>query len=375
MRDLSLTYQYSSFGVPGLGLKRGLGDDLVIAPYATALAAMVDPPAAARNLTRLAGEGALGRYGYYEALDYTPARMPEGSRVAIVYAFMAHHQGMTVVALADALLHGEMRRRFHAEPLMQAAELLLQERRPREVMESYPRAEKSVAESTRDLHVPAPRYIRSPHTPTPETQLLSNGRYTVMLSAAGSGYSRCQELGVTRWREDPTRDNWGSYVYVRDLDSGLVWSAGYQPTAVEPDSYDVTFTEDRATITRRDDDVMTTLDVVVSTEDDAEVRRVTIGNVSRAERHIELTSYAEIVLATPASDTAHPAFSKMFVEPSSMRNLGRFSRRAHVAHPMSRNSGPRTSPSSKAGLRSLRSSRPIGRVSSVGVATHAARLR
>ena len=314
VRDLLLTYQYSSFGVPGLGLKRGLGDNLVIAPYATALAAMVDPPAAARNLTRLAGEGALGRYGYYEALDYTPARTPEGSRVAIVYAFMAHHQGMTVVALADALLQGEMRRRFHAEPLMQAAELLLQERRPREVMESYPRAEKSTpSESTRDLHVPAPRYIRSPHTPTPETQLLSNGRYTVMLSAAGSGYSRCQELGVTRWREDPTRDNWGSYVYVRDLDSGRVWSAGYQPTAVEPDSYDVTFTEDRATITRRDDDVMTTLDVVVSTEDDAEVRRVTIGNLSRAERHIELTSYAEIVLATPASDTAHPAFSKMFV--------------------------------------------------------------
>jgi cyclic beta-1,2-glucan synthetase len=180
-------------------------------------------------------------------------------------------------------------------------------------MESYPRAENRPSESTRDLHVPAPRYIRSPHTPTPETQLLSNGRYTVMLSAAGSGYSRCQELGVTRWREDPTRDNWGSYVYVRDLHSGRLWSAGYQPTAVQPDSYDVTFTEDRATITRRDDDVMTTLDVVVSTEDDAEVRRVTIGNISRAERHIELTSYAEIVLATPASDTAHPAFSKMFV--------------------------------------------------------------
>src|SRR5262249_12545895 len=146
VRDLALTYQYSSFGVPGLGFKRGLGDNLVIAPYATALAAMVDPPAAARNLAQLADEGALGRYGYYEALDYTPVRTPSGSRVAIVYAFMAHHQGMTVVALADALLQGEMRRRFHAEPVMHATELLLQERRPREVIAAYPRPERASAE-------------------------------------------------------------------------------------------------------------------------------------------------------------------------------------------------------------------------------------
>jgi cyclic beta-1,2-glucan synthetase len=314
VRDLAMTYQYSSFGVPGLGFKRGLGENLVIAPYATALAAMVDPPAAARNLARLAEIGALGRYGYYEALDFTPVRTPEGHGVAIVYAFMAHHQGMTIVALADALLNGEMRRRFHAEPLMHATELLLQERRPRDVIAAYPRAERvSASEATRDLNLPAPRRIRSPHTPAPETQLLSNGRYTVMLSAAGSGYSGCNDVAVTRWREDPTRDPWGSYIYVRDLDRGRIWSAGYQPTATEPDWYEVTFTEGRATIARRDDDVLTTLDVVVSSEEDAEVRRVTIASTSKSQRHIELTSYSEVVLAPQAADVAHPAFSKMFV--------------------------------------------------------------
>ena len=132
-RDLEFTYQYSNFGVPGLGLKRGLGENNVVAPYATALAAMVDPLAAARNFARLESVGARGRYGFYEALDYTPIRVPEGQNFAIVRAFMAHHQGMTIVAVADALLDGAMRARFHAEPVVQATELLLQERTPRDV--------------------------------------------------------------------------------------------------------------------------------------------------------------------------------------------------------------------------------------------------
>ncbi len=131
-RDKELTYQYSNFGVPGLGFKRGLGEDVVIAPYATALAAMVDPAAAAANFTRLAGIGGLGHYGFYEALDFTPSRLPDGQARAVVRAYMAHHQGMTIVALANALLDGVMRTRFHAEPMIQATELLLQERTPRD---------------------------------------------------------------------------------------------------------------------------------------------------------------------------------------------------------------------------------------------------
>jgi cyclic beta-1,2-glucan synthetase len=314
VRDLEFTYQYSSFGVPGLGLKRGLGNTVVIAPYATALAAMVDPTAAVQNFARLASVGARGRYGYYEALDYTPARVPAGTNVAIVRAFMAHHQGMTVVAIADTLLGGEMRERFHAEAIVRATELLLQERRPREVMVPYPHTERAaLRDAAHELHLPSPRRIHSPHTAVPETQLLSNGRYTVMLSAAGSGYSSWKDLAITRWREDPTCDDWGSYVYLRDVDSGEVWSAGYQPSGVEPDSYDVSFTEDRATITRMDGDLVTILEVLVSTEDDAEVRRVTIGNAGSVDRTIEITSYVELVLAPAAADIAHPAFSKMFV--------------------------------------------------------------
>ncbi|MBI2466412.1 MAG: hypothetical protein HYV62_01090 [Candidatus Rokubacteria bacterium] len=314
-RDLELTYQYSNFGVPGLGLKRGLSEDVVVAPYATALAAMIDPGAAARNLRRLADAGARGPYGFYEALDYTGTRLPEGRQVAVVRAYMAHHQGMSLVAIANVLHDGAVRARFHAEPIVQATELLLQERTPRDVAVARPWAEEvKAAADVRALVPPVLRRFTSPHDPTPRAHLLSNGRYVVMVTAAGSGYSRWRGLAVTRWREDVTRDSWGTYVFLRDAESGEVWSAGFQPSGVEPDSYDVAFSEDRAEIVRRDGAMSTTLEVIVSPEDDAEVRRVSLTNLGTRPREIELTSYAEIVLAPPAADAAHPAFSNLFVQ-------------------------------------------------------------
>ena len=323
VRDLELTYQYSNFGVPGLGLKRGLGESAVVAPYATALATMVDPGAAMKNFARLARLGALGRYGFYEALDFTRTRLPEGKDVAVVRAFLAHHQGMTVVAIANALLDAQMRTRFHAEPIVQATELLLQERTPRDVAEVQIRAEAvKTGAAIRDLKLSTVRRLRSAQDVTPEAHLLSNGRYAVMLTAAGSGYSRWRDLAVTRWREDATRDDWGAYVYLRDVQNGEVWSAGYQPSGVEPRSYNVAFSEDRAEFVRRDGTITTTLEILVSPEDDAEVRRVTLANAGIRARDIELTSYSELVLATPAADATHPAFSKLFVQTEYLAKLG-----------------------------------------------------
>ncbi len=217
-RDLEQTYQYSSFGVPGLGLKRGLSEDVVVAPYATALGAMIQPEAAVRNFARLAHAGASGRYGFREALDYTPRRLPEGASVAIVKSYMAHHQGMALVAIGNVLNDRAMVERFHADPIVEATELLLQERMPRDVLVARPRAEevKSAAD-VRDLVPPVLRRFTSPHDAIPRTHLLSNGRYAVMVTAAGSGYSRWGDVAVTRWREDVTRDSWGSYLFLRDM--------------------------------------------------------------------------------------------------------------------------------------------------------------
>jgi len=314
-RDLELTYQYSNFGVPDLGLKRGLGANRVIAPYATALAAMVDPVAAVANLRRLAASGVRGSYGFYEAVDFTPARIQEGEDFALVRAYMAHHQGMTIVAIANAVFDGAMRARFHAEPIIQATELLLQERVPREVPTARPGAtEVHSATRTEEEDLTGGRKIVSVHLSPPATLLLSNGRYAVMLTAAGSGYSRWGDMAITRWREDATCDDSGAYIFLRDVHSGAVWSAGYQPTGAEPDEYSILFNEERAEIVRRDGALTTVLEVLVSEEDDAEVRRVSITNAGRRSREIEITSYAELALGAQGADVAHPAFAKLFVE-------------------------------------------------------------
>jgi cyclic beta-1,2-glucan synthetase len=321
-RDLEMTYQYSNFGVPGLGLRRGLSDDVVVAPYATALAAMIDPAAAARNFRRLVDAGGSGAYGFYEALDYTPSRLPENALVAVVRAYMAHHQGMSLVALDNVLHGGIMRARFHTELLVQATDLLLQERTPRDVPVARPPAEEVMAiGDAREFVPPVVRRFTTPHGTLPRTHILSNGRYAVMVTAAGGGYSRWRGIAVTRWREDVTRDAGGTYVYLRDAHSGQVWSAGYQPAGREPDRYEVVFSEDRTKIARQDGSIITTLDVLVSPEDDAEVRRVSVMNLGTRTREIELTSYAEVVLVPPAADAAHPAFSNLFVQTECVPDL------------------------------------------------------
>ncbi len=314
-RNFEFTYQYSNFGVPGLGLKRGLSANTVIAPYATGLATMVDPTAAAENYRALAAIGALGSYGYCEAIDFTPGRVPVGETFAIVRNYMAHHQGMTIVAIADALLGGEMRRRFHRESIIAAVELLLQERHPREATAIQIRAEEvKAATEVRIVAPQTPRRTDTPHTAAPQIQILSNGRYSVMLTNAGSGYSRWNELSVTRWREDRTLDDWGSYIYLRDTQANRIWSAAYQPTRVEPDAYAANFSEDRVEFVRRDRTIATTTEILVSAESDAEVRRVSLANMGGMRRDVEVTSYAEIVLGPGAADQAHPAFSKLFVQ-------------------------------------------------------------
>jgi cyclic beta-1,2-glucan synthetase len=318
-------YQYKAFGVPGLGMKRGLADELVVAPYATALAALVHPTAAAANLRRLAGDGLLGAYGYYEAVDYT-ARQPEGldagstrpgaarRRGAIVRTYLAHHQGMTISAIAGALTGNRMVERFHADPRVQATELLLQERVPRHAAVMRPRPDEE-ARIASPLPPPAAvRRFRSPHTAFPHAQFLSNGNYTTVVTNAGGGTSFCRGRAVTRWRQDPTLDPGGQYLYLRDVRGGRVWSATHHPTGRDGTDDVVAFTMEKATFLRREDEIGTQLDVAVSPEDDVEVRRLSVTNHGDRARELEVTSYAEIVLASNADDLAHPAFGKLFIE-------------------------------------------------------------
>jgi len=318
--DAQLDYQYQAFGVPGLGFKRGLGEELVIAPYATVMALMVAPRAACTNLQRLAHEGQLGRFGFFEAVDYTAARLAPRETKATVRSFMAHHQGMSLLSLDYLLCDRPMQRRFLGDPALRATELLLQERVPRAPAIFPHPAEAAAAREGAGDGGHELRFFTSPSTPAPEVQLLSNGRYHVAMTNAGGGYSRWGDIAVTRWREDSTRDVWGTFGYLRDLSNGEFWSFAHQPTLRRADRYEAIYSAGRAEFRRRDGDIETHTEISVSPEDDAELRRVTITNHGRTARTIELTSYAEVVLNAHAADVAHAAFSNLFVQTELVRS-------------------------------------------------------
>ncbi|MBI4756557.1 MAG: cyclic beta 1-2 glucan synthetase [Betaproteobacteria bacterium] len=316
--DVHLNYQYRAFGVPGLGLKRGLAEDLVVAPYASVLALMVAPEAACLNLQRLAAAGAEGQFGFHEAIDYTPARQRRGESHAMVRSYMAHHQGMSLLALAYLLLDRPMQKRFESDPLLQGTLLLLQERIPKASAFYAHTAELTGIRAGAGTPEMPIRVLDNPNTPVPEVQLLSNGRYHVMVTNSGGGYSRWKDLAVTRWREDGTRDPWGTFCYLRDVASASTWSTAHQPTLRRAQHYEAIFSEGRAEFRRRDRgdgfDFDTHTEIAVSPEDDIELRRVRITNRSGTRRTIEVTSYAEVVLAAPDADALHPAFSNLFVQ-------------------------------------------------------------
>jgi len=315
--DRHMAYQYRAFGVPELGLKRGLADDRVVAPYASAMALMVLPKEACTNLERMDREGLVGRYGLYEAVDYTPNRVPTGQSRAVVKSFMAHHGGMTLLSLARVLLNQPMQRRFMSDPEMRSSSGLLHERIPaargaerlHSAQTAIPdRDEKAIAAEavTREYHVT--------DLPVPEVHLLSNGRYSMVVSHVGGGFSMWNGLALTRWREDVTRDAWGTFFYVRNLDQGSVFSTTYQPTCRKLDRYEAVFSQGQAEFRAAQDDLQVHTRIAVSPEDDIELRRMTISNLSNRKATVELTSYLEPVLTDPRAEAVHPGFSNLFVQ-------------------------------------------------------------
>lgn len=312
--DAQQNYQYHAFGVPGLGLRRGLADDMVIAPYATLMALMVVPQKAYENLVNLEKIGARGEYGFYEALDYTPSRLANGQQYAVVRSWMAHHQGMAFQALSHLLLNAPMVDRFMSCPAFQSARLLLQERTPDAIELYSPRRHFESHEGA----LPSARYEAREFTGVgnlpPEVQLLSNTRYHLMVTQSGGGYSHWNDLALTRWRSDTTCDDQGTFCYISDPKTGDVWSNAWQPLGGPVSQYHVIFTDASAEFRRTEGTLSIKTEIVVSPEDDIELRRVTLLHRGRQPRTLELTTYAEVVLAYAASDLAHPAFSKLFVQ-------------------------------------------------------------
>jgi cyclic beta-1,2-glucan synthetase len=319
--DANQNYQYRAFGVPGLGFKRGLGEDLVVAPYASMLALSIRPQALMENIDLLSTLGMQGTYGFYEAIDFTPSRVPLGKEAAIVKSFMAHHQGMILLALANHFSQGIMVKRFHEDSQIQSVELLLQEMVPQEIVTQEPHSEEARATRPFRAQVSVTGWHAPVFSAVPQMNILSNGRFHTFISSSGGGYSRWEGLDLTRWRADPTLDSYGTWIYIQDQENGDLWSAGYQPTATKPDSQEVFFYPHMVEFRRRDGEISTTMEVTVPPQIDIEIRTVTLMNQGDRPRRFRISSYAEVILSAQATDARHPAFNKLFIESEYLPDL------------------------------------------------------
>ncbi|KGM97083.1 NdvB [Clostridium botulinum] len=318
--DVSMNYQYKAFGIPGIGLKRGLKDELVISPYSTVMALQVDLNSSINNIVRLIKDGVEGRYGLYEAVDYTKDRLPKDVRSAIVKCFMVHHEGMSLMALDNVLNNNIFRERFHSSPKVKSAEVLLQEKVPNRII--YEREQKfQPTENKQDNpNIISRRFITS-KTTIPKIQLMSNGNYSMMITNSGSGYGKREDMTIYRWKKDVTLDASGMFFYVKDIKNDYYWSTTYEPCKKENDSYEVIFSQYKAEFKNKEEDILAYTEITVSNEDDAEIRRITLTNNGNEPKVLEITSYCEVTLAPFDADIVHPAFSNLFIRTEFLQEL------------------------------------------------------
>ncbi len=317
-QDHSLAYQYSPFGVPRLALRRTPASDKVVAPYATLLATMLSPKPAIANLRRMELLNARGEYGFMDAIDFTEARQPHLERFSVVKNYMAHHQGMTLVALCNVLCSRAPQRWFAQTPLVAAYDTLLHERCPRQIVSSAnPRRTPASTDNASNSAFQS-RAINPQAPQWQPTHLLSNGRYSVALRPNGAGVSRWQQgntrINISRWRDDLLRDAYGSFIYLRTGSEVQAYSVTARPAPHPQWRYNCCFMADRVQFDAASHQLKATTTVLVSPEDDTELRTIVITNLLDVAVTYEVVSCFEVVLAEASADEAHPAFSNLFID-------------------------------------------------------------
>ena len=315
--DINLNYQYKALGVPWLGLKRGLLDDTVISPYSTMLALMVKPVLAYKNLKELLKYDMLGQYGFYEAIDFTPGRLKllNGEKnFAQIKSYMAHHQGMSLVAINNVINDFIMQERFHSNVYVKAAEFLLQEKVPGSIIYTKDSKEKVVAPKKVYFEsVDTDRFIEVKDNVIPSFNILTNGSYAVRINDRGINSTQFRNISVSRYRSNYLREFYGQTFYIKKLDTGEIWSPSYKPYFKKPDKYFVSFSGDKAKFVRRDNDIETNYEIVVATEDNADIRRISIINHGDSPADFEITSFTELVVGDQNADISHRAFYGLFI--------------------------------------------------------------
>ena len=314
--DINQNYQYKAFGVPGIGLKRGLGENLVISPYSAIMTLPYKTNNAIENLRNIKEIGAYGKYGYIEAIDFT-----EDKYGKMVRSFMVHHLGMSFLALDNTLNDNILIERFHSIPEIKTVEVLLKERIPENI--TFDRAEESRTFGALNINREEfiPRVFKDYKEGQQETLLLSNGTYSLMINKGGSGYSKKDNMTVYRWKGDSTTDSSGTFFYIKNLNTEEKWNPTYEPYKDIPMDYNVDFTLDRGKFTRIDGKVETNYEVTLSQENNLEIRKITLRNNGEESIDLEITSYLEVTLQSFEADVVHPSFSNLFISTEYDNNL------------------------------------------------------
>ncbi len=312
LKDLNNNYQYKAFGIPWLGLKRGLADEMVASSYGTILAITEDPKAVVNNLKVLEKQGMYDKYGFYEAIDYTPNRVEKGKKYETVKTYMAHHQALILLAINNLFNNNILQKRFMQNPEMQAVNILLEERMPENVIITKEKKEKVEKIKYNNYDFYSEKTFSKVENNLEKYNLIANKDYTIVMDEKGNGYSKYKNILVNRYK--PTSDvEQGIYFYIKNIKNKKIWTNGYSQITERPDKYSVTFAPDKNKIVRVDGNIETNTKITVSPNDSVEIRRLEIKNIGNTDETLEISSFLEPVLSEKGQDYAHPAFNNLFL--------------------------------------------------------------
>ena len=313
LKDLNNNYQYKAFGIPWLGLKRGLADEIVVAPYASMMAIIDEPIEVLKNLKQLEKLGMYNKYGFYESIDYTPTRLRKNETKAIVKTYMAHHQGLILLSINNLMNNNIVQKRFVQNPEIEAVDILLQERMPENIIITKEEKEKVEKIKYIDYENATQREITKINTKLNNVNVIGNDKYTIIMDQKGNGYSKYNNILINRYKYTDDEEQ-GIFFFFKNIKTKRIWTSNYMNYLSKADKYVMCFTPDMNKITRQDGNIETITKISVAPTEPVEIRRIELVNHGIEDETIEITSFLEPLISEKEQDYAHRAFNKLFLE-------------------------------------------------------------
>ena len=313
LKDLNNNYQYKAFGIPWLGLKRGLADEIVVAPYASMMAIIDEPIEVLKNLKQLEKLGMYNKYGFYESIDYTPTRLRKNETKAIVKTYMAHHQGLILLSINNLMNNNIVQKRFVQNPEIEAVNILLQERMPENIIITKEEKEKVEKIKYIDYENATQREITKINTKLNNVNVIGNDKYTIIMDQKGNGYSKYNNILINRYKYTDDEEQ-GIFFFFKNIKTKRIWTSNYMNYLSKADKYVMCFTPDMNKITRQDGNIETITKISVAPTEPVEIRRIELVNHGIEDETIEITSFLEPLISEKEQDYAHRAFNKLFLE-------------------------------------------------------------